>query len=228
MLAGSPGPHVFVPSRENLQLADHNVDHFERSLRMRDGDPCTVTDGQGAWANAVLRQGGRVEVQGSWRNVAEPRYQTTVAFSLVKGQKPELVVQKLTEIGVDRIVGLMADRSVVRWDEAKVDKALLRWRRIALEASMQSHRVRLPEIVGVVGSRSFFSSADDVALANFGGAPVDDQRRCIAVGPEGGWTAEELQLVSGRVSLGDGVLRAETAAIVAGTLMAAARRSTQL
>lgn len=225
-LAGSAGPHVFVPSTDQLVLSDDDLAHFERSLRMRDGDPCTVSDGAGSWAKAVLRAGGRVEVDGEWHTVAAPRYQVTVGFSLVKGQKPELVVQKLTEIGVDQIVGLVADRSVVRWDETKVDKALHRWRRIALEAAMQSHRVRLPKIVGVVDAKSFLSDGDSVSLAHFDGTPVDAQHRCIAIGPEGGWSDDELGLSSQRVSLGDGVLRAETAAIVAATLMTAARRST--
>src|SRR3546814_2905207 len=67
----------------------------------------------------------------------------TVAFALVKGDKPELVVQKLTELGIDRIVPLRAERSVVRWDEAKAASALTRLRAIARAAAMQSHRPRL-------------------------------------------------------------------------------------
>lgn len=224
-LAGSTGPHVFVASREHLALSDDDTAHLERSLRMRDGAPLTVSDGRGAWAPGVLRTGGVVELTEAWREVPEPAAKLTVAFSLVKGSKPELVVQKLTELGVDRIVGLVADRSVVRWDDAKIDKATQRWNRIVLEASMQSHRVRLPEIGGVVETHSFFLSEPGVSLAHFDGEPVGPNHRCISIGPEGGWSDRELEITAGRVSLGETVLRAETAAIAAGTLLTAARRS---
>jgi len=225
-LAGSAGPHVFVASRNQLVLDDDDLIHLERSLRMRDGDPLSVSDGVGNWAQAVLRAGGIVELTDPWREIPAPETELTVAFSLVKGSKPELVVQKLTELGIDRIVALMADRSVVRWDDEKVDRATQRWERIVREAAMQSHRVRLPEIVGVTDSHSFLaSSREAVSLAHFGGEAIGRGNRCVAIGPEGGWSDRELELANGRVSLGDTVLRAETAAIAAGVLLAAGRRS---
>ena len=225
VLAGSAGPHVFVASQDHLVLDDDDLAHLERSLRMRSGDPLTVSDGLGAWAPAVLRSGGVLELTEPWREAPASIPELTVAFSLVKGSKPELVVQKLTELGVDRIVALTADRSVVRWDEDKVDKATQRWRRIVREASMQSHRVRLPEILGVVDSHSFFVSCDDVALAHFEGEAISSEHRCVAIGPEGGWSDRELASATHRVSLGDTVLRAETAAIAVGVLLAATHRS---
>ncbi len=224
-LAGSPGPHVFVTSQDHLVLAAEDASHLERSLRMRDGDSLTVSDGQGSWAPGVLRTDGLVELSDTWRHIAAPAVEITIAFSLVKGSKPELVVQKLTELGVDQIVALVADRSIVRWDEAKVAKATKRWNRIIREASMQSHRVRLPVLGGVADSDTFFASESPVAVAQFGGEPVGNEHRCIAIGPEGGWSDRELASAAGRVSLGETVLRAETAAIAAGTLLAAARRS---
>lgn len=224
-LAGSAGPHVFVPSQDHLALSDDDAGHLQRSLRMRDGDSLTVSDGHGAWAPAMLRSGGVAELTEPWRQIPAPTAELTVAFSLVKGSKPELVVQKLTELGVDRIVALVADRSVVRWDEAKVDKATQRWSRIVREASMQSHRVRLPEIVGVTDAMSFFASEPQMSVAHFGGEPVSAAHRGIAIGPEGGWSDRELASAPGRVSLGETVLRAETAAISAGALLAAARRA---
>jgi len=192
---------------------------------MRPGDALTVSDGLGSWSYAVLGPDGLVELTGEKHRVPAPASQLTVAFSLVKGSKPELVVQKLTELGIDRIVALEADRSVVRWDGAKVDKATQRWERIAREASMQSHRVRLPDIAGVMTSEEFLMGGSHVALAHFDGSPVNNSHHTVAIGPEGGWSDRELELANQRVELGRTVLRAETAAITAGVLLAAARNS---
>jgi len=224
-LAGSPGPHVFVESVDSPTIADGDLDHLERSLRMRAGDPLTLSDGQGSWVSATLSSSGQVDLASEWHLIEKPAVELTVAFSLVKGSKPELVVQKLTELGIDRIVGLVADRSVVRWDDAKVAKATQRWERIAWEASMQSHRVRLPHIEGVVTTDEFLGSDPDVAIAHFDATPVGSNHHTVALGPEGGWSDRELDLATQRISLGDTVLRAETAAISAGALLSAFRRS---
>ena len=154
-------------------------------------------------------------------HVPAPSASTTVAFSLVKGQKPELVVQKLTELGVDHVVVLDAERSVVRWDDKKVASHLDRFRRIMREASMQSHRVRLPTIDALVPAAEHLSRPE-VAAAHFGGSPITAEHRSIAIGPEGGWSPAEVAVVGARtVTLGATVLRAETAAIAAGTLLSA-------
>ncbi len=220
-LAGSPGPHVFVESLTAPELAEEDLHHLTRVLRLRAGEPLTVSDGQGRWCPARLGPGDDVEPTGPIIEVAEPMASTTVAFSLVKGGRPELIVQKLTELGVDRIVALAADRSVVKWDDEKVSGQLERWNRIAREASMQSHRVRLPRLEGVVAASDFLSRSDTWA-AHFEGGPLDSSCRTIAVGPEGGWTPAELERAGPRtVTLGDTVLRTETAAIAAGTLLCA-------
>ncbi len=70
----------------------------------------------------------------------------TVAFSPVKGDRPEWAVQKLTELGVDRIVPLVAARSVVRWTGDRGAAVVERWRRVAREAAMQSRRAWLPAV----------------------------------------------------------------------------------
>ena len=224
-LAGSAGPHVFVDSLDNPILSDEDVSHLERSLRMRDGDPLTVSDGAGSWAQGVLRAGGQVALVGDVHFVPKSAVELTVAFSLVKGSKPELVVQKLTELGIDRIVALVADRSVVRWDDDKVAKATQRWERIALEAAMQSHRVRVPDIAGVVPSHGFFANGSEIAIAHFDGEPIDVSHHTVAIGPEGGWSDNELERAPRRVKIGDTVLRAETAAIATGALLTAVHRN---
>ena len=153
--------------------------------------------------------------------VAPPAVPLTVGFAWVKAAKPELVVQKLTEIGVDRIVPFRAERSVVRWDEAKASDRLRRLVTVAREAAMQSRRVWLPE-VAPLADLAVLRTGAGVVLADRGGRPVTAHDRVVLVGPEGGWTPDELAGAD-TVALGAHVLRAETAAIAAGVLMTALR-----
>ena len=146
----------------------------------------------------------------------------TVAFAVVKGQRPEWAVQKLTEIGVDRIVPLLAARSVVRWPPGESGAPLARLRRVAREAAMQSRRAWLPAVEGVAAFSAVAAEAG-AALAHPGGAPPTLDRPVVLVGPEGGWDDTELAAGPPLVGLGPSVLRAETAAVVAGALLCALR-----
>jgi 16S rRNA (uracil1498-N3)-methyltransferase len=225
-LAGSAGPHVFVESLENMLLSEDDNGHLSKSLRMRSGDPMTASDGRGSWRSAAFQENGVLEPIGEIVHIPLSDRTTTIAFSLVKGNKPELVIQKLTEVGVDNIVVLAASRSIVKWDEAKESKAFDRWRRIIREAAMQSHRVRLPSIDGVIAAGSWLARTE-VTIADFGGSPIAEHHTSIAIGPEGGWTDSEAAGAGQRIGLGPTVLRAETAAIVAGTLLTAATTQAQ-
>lgn len=221
--AGTAGPHVFVDSLDAMHLGDDDLSHLAKSLRMRDGDPLTVSDGNGKWRTATFQSSGALEADGPIVDTPAPSPELTVAFSLVKGSKPELVIQKLTELGIDQIVVLAAERSIVRWDGDKVAKAMDRWKRIIREASMQSHRVRLPTVRGVLPAAEWLARTD-VAIGHFDGEPIGSTHTSIAIGPEGGWSESELGLTARRVVLGATVLRAETAAIAAGTMLTAAGR----
>ena len=220
-LAGTPGPHVFVDSLDNMQLGEDDLGHLSKSLRMRNGDPLTASDGNGSWRTATFAASGTLVGDGPTVTIPQRSTPLTVAFSLVKGTKPELVIQKLTELGIDRIVVLASDRSVVKWDEAKVLKARSRWERIIREAAMQSHQVRLPMVEAVLPALDWLARPD-VSIAHFDGVPLTSEHTSIAIGPEGGWSESEVAAASGQVTLGSTVLRAETAAIAAGTLLTAA------
>ncbi|MEY3679903.1 MAG: hypothetical protein RL547_515, partial [Actinomycetota bacterium] len=143
----------------------------------------------------------------------------TVLFALSKGDKPETAVQKLTELGVSRIVPFVAERSVVKWDDTKSQRNVDRLRKVAREAAMQSRHVRLPRIDEVQTSLAAAAAlVGEVAVAEPVGTPIDASVVAVAVGPEGGFTSAEL---AGRrtVALPGGILRAETAAVVAGALL---------
>lgn len=220
-LAGSAGPHVFVDSLQRMVVQEHDLGHLRKSLRLRDGDPLTASDGQGKWRHATFNVSGQLAAAGEVTSTKQREHPVTVAFSLVKGQKPELVIQKLTELGIDRIVVLEADRSVVKWDGSKVERAMERWSRIVREAAMQSHRVRLPTVDALLPSHDWLSQPG-VAIAHFGGHPIGSADHSIAIGPEGGWSNAEVEAATDSVTLGQTVLRAETAAIAAGTMLSAA------
>lgn len=206
--------HVLVDNVDPPVLDDPSSRHVFRVLRVRDGETVTVTDGRGAW-RVCRAVGGLIEPDG------EPRFEPaavnplTIAFAIPKQDRPEWIVQKLTELGVDRIVLLHADRSVVRWDAARAAKHLARLRRIATEALQQSRRTWLPTIEGPVDSSGLFDELGGAVVAEPGGRDLTAADRVIAIGPEGGWSPTELEVAAGQVSLGSTVLRVETAALVA-------------
>jgi len=209
--------HVLVDDAAAPQLDDGARHHLRRVLRLRDGDVVTVTDGAGSWRPCRLGPDG-LEPDGDVVVTSPPR-SVTVAVAPPKGDRLEWLVQKCTEVGVARLVLVDAERSVVRWDPDRATKQLDRLRRIAAEAALQSRRTWLPEVVGPCPAADVLP---DAAVAEPGGRPVAPADACIAVGPEGGWSPGELARAADRVSLGPNVLRVETAAVVAATLMVAA------
>jgi len=133
-----------------------------------------------------------------------------------------MVVQKLTELGVDRIIPFTAARSIVKWDSRKSARNVERFRKVAAEAVMQCRRAWLPVVDEVM------SFAEAVALPNCAMADMSGRALCVSdeiviVGPEGGWTTEERSVDASVVKLATPVLRAETAAITAGALLTAIR-----
>jgi 16S rRNA (uracil1498-N3)-methyltransferase len=146
----------------------------------------------------------------------------TVAFALVKGQRPELAVQKLTEVGVDRIVPFVAERSVVQWSPEKVDRQAERFAVIAREAAMQSRRTFLPAVERL-GDFVTLASLPNAALADRQGDPPTLSLPTVLVGPEGGWSSTERTSDLPTVRLGAHTLRSETAAITAGAVLVALR-----
>ena len=216
--------HVFVQSLETLVLSTDDQHHLLKVLRVKSTDQITVSNGVGAWITATISKDGDVRATSELFIVEPPTWSLCVAFAPVKGEKPELIVQKLTELGIDEIIPLAPTaRSVVRWDSVKAEKQTARLQRVANEASMQSRRVWLP-VVNPVTKLADLISRTEVAFAEPGGVEITGFHRTIVVGPEGGFAPEELDGSVSRVSLGESVLRAETAAIVAGALMTRCRR----
>lgn len=211
--------HVFVGDLDVLGVDDEDDHHLRRVLRLRPGEEGTVADGRGGWRACVWTgaDDGPLEGAGEIRRDPAPAPSVTVGFALTKGDRPEWVTQKLTEVGVDVIVPFSAERSVVRWDDEKAARQHQRLGRVAREAAMQSRRVWLPTVLPLATFSALVADVGaDVALAHPGGAPPSLARPGLLVGPEGGFSEAELQTSPGSISLGQTVLRAETAALAAG------------
>lgn len=215
--------HVVVDDLASIDLDDDTRHHLFRVRRLRAGAVCTATDGIGGWRRCVLTTDG-LDPTGEVVTVPAPTPPVTIAFALTKGDRPETVIQKLTELGVDRIVPFRADHSVVRWDEAKRASQHARWSTIARGAVEQSRRVRMPRIDPVTDLDTIVTLG--AARLDRGGAPPSLARNVVAVGPEGGWSAEERERLRTVVGIGENVLRAETAALTAGGILCALRSGT--
>ena len=220
---GGDGPHVFVDDLERPELREEDQHHLTRSLRLRPGDTFTVSDGVGRWRLCCLRPGPGYEAEpvGQVVFVEAPHPRLTIGFALIKGDRPELVVQKLTELGVEAIVPFTAEHSVVRWDADRATRHTERLRRIAREAAMQSRQVRLPEI-GEVTDFTNLAAQPGAIRADISGHPPSLDHPTVLIGPEGGWSdTERRQLPAIRIS--SSVLRSETAAITTAALLTALR-----
>jgi 16S rRNA (uracil1498-N3)-methyltransferase len=192
--------------------------HLRRVLRAGIGEEVVVTNGSGDWSMATVTDVG---LERASDVTADPTPEPiTLYLAPVKGERGEWAIAKATELGVTRVVPLVCARLAVKFRGDFATKTLARWRRIAHESAGQCRRtydVLIDEPVRVVDVPS------GVAVADFGGAAAWAPVRAVAIGPEGGWAPGEWDETRARVGLGSTVLRAETAAVAAATLMAAAR-----
>ncbi len=200
------------------QLASDDAHHLLKVLRAREDEELVVTNGQGSWAFARVRGASIARVSDvSFDEADEP---VTLYLSPLKGDRDDWAVAKATELGVNVIVPLLAQRVVLKWTAARAEKFLARWRRVAAEANGQCRRtydvtVSEPCLVSDVPL--------DVAVTQFEGSGSLGAVRALAVGPEGGWADDEWAPTRTRIGLGETVLRAETAALVAATLLVSSR-----
>ncbi len=227
---------VFVADPATPVVDDADVRHLLDVLRLRPGELVVASDGAGRWvpcrvAPTAPPRGSRgadpgalLVPDGPVVSEARPAPEVTVAYAPTKGDRPEWVAQKLTELGVDRIVPLRTSRSVVRWDGDRGARSVERLRRVVREAASQCRRARLPEVTDVclLGDVAGVAGGP-VTLAVAGGAAPGLDRPVLAVGPEGGWDPDERDAFGPGVGLGATVLRAETAAVVAGALLCGLR-----
>ncbi len=217
-----------LPVGDELRLTGDEGRHAARVKRIGVGESILVSDGRGALLDCTVSS---VEADGlllavvARHTVAAPQPRIVVVQALPKGDRAELAVEVLTELGADEIVPWAASRSISQWQGARGDKALDKWRRTAREATKQSRRAWLPLVSGLASTAEVASrlrSADaalvlheaaDVALPAV--ALPGRGEVLVVVGPEGGIAPSELAdfaaAGAGVVRLGGTVLRTSTA-----------------
>ncbi len=232
-----PGPIAGLASGTLVALPAGTVHHLRRSLRRSDGTAVTLTDGEGARASAELTpDGARLDAAPS----VEPRRapQLVLAQSLAKGRRADDAVRMACELGVERIIPVVARRTQGRPDDRAAAAVIDRWRAVAVAALEQSRGVHLTDITACRTTEQLAGLTSDVRLVAVPGAralPEVLERStpgertvgevCVAIGPEGGWSEGEVTSLLGSgwlpVGLGPNVLRTEHAGPLAVAVLAA-------
>jgi 16S rRNA (uracil1498-N3)-methyltransferase len=210
--------------------------HAATVRRIRPGERADVADGDGMIAECVVTAagGGRVELRvQAWREVPVPDPRITVVQAIPKGDRAELAVETMTEVGVDVVVPWQAERCVARWPADRAAKSLAKWRSTAREAAKQARRARVPEVTGLASSADVaarISAAAAAVVLEPGAAgsvarlPLPDHGDILlVVGPEGGLSPAEVDAFTeaGAIParLGASVLRTSTAGAVAAAVL---------
>ena len=224
--------------KENITITGPDAHHLSRVMRSKEGDHIVVADDEGRVGEYVMT--GFTENSVELKLVTyidentESNVEITLAQCLPKGDKLELITQKATELGINSIVPLTSDNCVVRYDAKKAKTKRDKWQKIANEAGKQCGRGRLPEVEEVQPLKQWLKEMaphqDDVALCMCYEneeqtgikeflANCSQKRFAVVIGPEGGFSLDEAEYAKKlgipSVSLGNRILRAETAAISA-------------
>ena len=240
-------PAAFASDRKSVTLSSEETRHARSVLRLRPDDEVYVFDGSGhefkCTVEAIAKDSTKLRVLAEVK-VTRPEspLNLTLAIALLKGEKFDFVVQKTTELGANVIVPLETERAEPRLrNPDDSHKHVARWQRIAREAAKQSGRASVPEIrepvrlgpllkMSAIGdqtapvTRLIFTERGGNSFAEaVQTLPVRPLRIIAIIGPEGGWSDQEIELAreSGwhTVSLGGRTLRAETAAIAIVSLL---------
>ncbi len=210
-----------------VDLHGPEAHHLVHVSRIHEGDRVVLFNGDGNEYAATVESTGKKQVTLSIDGVATPRRERTfrleIAAPLPKGDRGQFLIEKLTEIGVNAYTPLQTERSVIHPSDAKMEKL----GRYVIEASKQCGRNTLMEILPLAKWQTYVSGRRNGNrwLAHPGGQPLGSLGQglsgangVIAIGPEGGWTTEEVALATREgwqiVDLGPRILRVETAAIV--------------
>jgi 16S rRNA (uracil1498-N3)-methyltransferase len=229
-------PQFFVErltegDRAALSPADSR--HALRSLRLRPGEGLALADGDGALAAGRLvgqEDGVAVVEVGEVRRVVRRAPILSIAMAAPKGDRLAWAVQKLAELGADDLLLIESERSIRRWDGGRRETALARLASVAREAAMQSRRPFVMNVAGPwpLAEAVAATGAQAVLLWEGGGEPLGGLLRPdasgirLVVGPEGGFEEREIEAARTAgaevASLGEAVLRTETAALAAATV----------
>ena len=213
------------------EIKGKDAQHLTRVLRVERGEKYEISDNRQVWL-AEVSEAHKERVVFSVLGEVSPRpapVRLTLLVSLVKFERMEWILEKGTELGVERFIPVMADRSERGLDKA-VEKRRERWEKVLVESAQQARRDRVPEL----GDWLKFDQAVKMEaqvrwlLDEEGGMPIvkaappmrlPSDRVLLLVGPEGGWTDRERNCGWDRVTLGNQILRTETACVAAAAIV---------
>lgn len=216
-LLRSSAAHVIVDDLDSPRLDEADAHHLFRVLRVRDGAVITATNGRGSWRECRVSGREHIEPVAETMNEVARALPLGVAFVPVKAEKPENTIRQLVEVGVDEIFVVAPTKRAVAGTRDRLND---RADRIVREACMQSRRVFLPAVHLGIPLVDVIALSGAVVADPDGIAPSTAHRLMI-VGPEGGFDTGEIPPSIARVNIGPAVLRAETAALVAGARLVA-------
>ncbi|MGI0480431.1 16S rRNA (uracil(1498)-N(3))-methyltransferase [Geminocystis sp. CENA526] len=219
--------------QDNLINLESDQEHYlRRVVRLNNGDIFIALDGNGkGWQVKLTADGG--EILDSLMENRELLTKVTLMIALPKGNGFEDIIRCVTELGVNSLQPVISDRTIVKPKENKLE----RWRKIAMEASEQCERLIVPNIEPPIPVKQAFSQFHDLNIPKYiavarSNAPhllhflqqnLSPSEMVIATGCEGGWTPKEVQssIEHGfqEISLGNRILRAVTAPIMAMSLV---------
>jgi 16S rRNA (uracil1498-N3)-methyltransferase len=207
--------------------------HAVNVRRMRVGEGIQLSDGKGLRVRGTVSALGNssltVQID-SVEQEAAPSVGLTIIQALAKGDRDELAIQAATELGCWAVVPWQAERSISKWEGAKIAKSVDRWQTIVSEAAKQSLRVFEPVVAQPLGSKQLVASVnnfdlvlilDPTAQIGLGSLELSESQKSVAivVGPEGGISDHELEALEDagaiRVHLGEPILRTSTAGVAA-------------
>lgn len=232
-------PEYIKDKRVSISGADAR--HIRTVLRLDRGDMIDIFDGSGREYAVLIETIGAAKVEGRIIGEkfveAERLVEVTLFQGLPKASKMDLIIQKSTELGVCRIVPMITSRSIPDLDSKKKDLRISRWKRIAVEASKQSGRTKVPHVEDILKFSDAFAREFDLKLIMWesereaklkevlGKCHVSAYpcRVGVFVGPEGGFTNEEIgqarYMGAIPVSMGPRILRTETAGMIATAIL---------
>ena len=214
-----------------VHLSKDDEHHVLHVMRMKIGDEIEVVDNKVLYLCRLDSTNPLViSMVYEIASDVETNEDVTLLYALTKGDKTDLVLQKATELGVKKVALIQSERTVVKYDNKDIEKKSQRFIKIMKEASEQSHRLVVPEFLGIFNLKSLppqaFSDVNFVAYEK-DASKADEQFQglekgksvSVLIGPEGGFSKQEIENLVNlgfiRTSLGKRILRAETAAIYA-------------
>ena len=219
----------FVKSYENnlFSLEDSDVHHIKKVMRYKNNDKIEIVYNNKVYlCNIDDIESLKLSIVNEYEEDRELSVELNVAVALVQEQKFDMILQKLTELGVSSIIPVKTERSIVKIDESKKEKKHARWQMICKEASEQSHRVTIPKIEDIISLKELTKNKKDINLIcslNEFTKPLDEYLNkdiksiLFVIGPEGGFSQKEEEYLIENgfecTTLGKRVLRVETAAI---------------